>query len=188
MMIGVVMFHLFLRRLLVVRRLRRLRRFLLSPIIMLMLALLLPGGVSNVPGVKRYVWVKEDDVPVCLGKVGFNNKFCIKLCEEDKSHCGTGRHSSKFQVGSNVAYIHVNEHQVHCTPVLPLDGLNQAQRDKLCSLTWSSTEWESIFGSIQSGHLPEWLVELEDFKNESEEEENEEVDVNSLQPLSPMPS
>jgi hypothetical protein len=111
----------------------------------------------------------------------------VKPCDENKPHCGTGRHASKFLVGSNVAYIRANEHQVHCTPVLPLDGLNQVQRNKLCSMSFSSTEWESIFGSIQSGHLPEWLVELEDVLK-AKDDEAEDIELNSLQPLSPMAS
>ena len=93
-----------------------------------------------------------------------------------------GMPPSLFLVGPNVAYIRANEHQVHCTPVLPLDGLNQAQRDKLCSMAFTLTDWESIFGSIQSGHLPVWLVELENIQSE------EEAVPDDLQLLTPMAS
>jgi hypothetical protein len=134
-------------------------------------------------GVKRSVWVLEKGVSVCLGKVGINNKFCVKLCEPDKPHCGTGRHASKFLVASNVAYIQATDNQVHCTPVLPLDNLTRAQCEKVCSMTFSVTEWESLFGAIQSGHFPDWFPIAEAVKQEKEDDESETTTLHLLSPM-----
>jgi hypothetical protein len=148
---------------------------------MCMLVPLLPGGGS----IKRGVWVWDESDTVCLGKVGINNKFCTKSCLEGGSHCGTARHSSKFHVGKNVAYIRFSDTQAHCTPVLPLGGFNQDQREKALSLVFTASEWETIFGSIQSGHPPLWLRELE---SEEKMKTEEEEDQRSLQLLSPLAS
>jgi uncharacterized protein YoxC len=144
------------------------------------------GAALTGGGAKRSVWVLEDGTSVCLGKVGINNKFCVKLCGVDDPHCGTARHSAKFAVGQNVAYIRFSDTQVHCTPVLPLDGFNQSQREKLLESTFTAAEWEAIFGSVQSGHLPEWLEELKLKEMEVRSEEDDEH--KPLQLLSPLAS
>jgi hypothetical protein len=143
------------------------------------------GAALSGGGSKRNVWVREDGLNECLGKVGINNKFCVKLCEPGKHHCGTGRHASKFLVGTNVAYIRFTENQVHCTPVLPLDSLTQAQQGKVRSMLLTAAEWETVLGEIQSGHVPDWLLGLDAVK---EEDEERSADADSLQLLSPMAS
>jgi len=72
--------------------------------------------------------------------------------------------------------------------VLPLEGFNEAQREKILRLSHPASEWEMIFGAIQSGHLPEWLKELANDVDEEELGVAEEEDQKSLQLLSPLAS
>jgi hypothetical protein len=85
---------------------------------------LLSGGGG---GTKREVWVLSHKSPVCLGKIGVSSKFCIKLCANGKNHCGVLRHSAKFRVAENTAYVHATDHQVFCQPCLELSNLSLAQ-------------------------------------------------------------
>jgi hypothetical protein len=112
------------------------------------------GSVAG-GGAKRTLWVQEKDGPaICLGKVGLNNKFCIKICEEGKGHCGINRHGSKFDVSPNAAY----DHQALSAPFLELDVFSREQRSKILEASMSAADWEVCFQTIQSGALPEWLI------------------------------
>jgi len=86
-----------------------------------------------------------------------NNKFCIKECVEGKNHCGVNRHSSKFEVVPDTAYIWATDNQVVSAPSLDLISLSQAQRAELLSASMSATDWEACFQAIQMGETPEWL-------------------------------
>jgi hypothetical protein len=104
----------------------------------------------------------DEEVHPCLGKVGNNNKFCSKLCQEGVSHCGTGRHAAKFAVAPNTAYIRVTDNQVFKTPTLDLSLLTNLQRAKLLSSLQLPTEWEGDFKLLAEGKMPMWLEDLEE--------------------------
>jgi hypothetical protein len=114
----------------------------------------LSGGVVA----KREVWVLEHEEAVCLGKVGVNNKFCIKPCDPGKRHCGVLRHGSKFAATMNTAYVPASDTQVYCLPSLDLDFLTGSQQELLRQAAFSPAEWGQLFESIQNGSFPEWLI------------------------------
>jgi hypothetical protein len=144
----------------------------------LLLSVLSPGG----GGSKRLLWVLEEDGPAaCLGKVGLNNKFCIKTCEEGKTHCGVIRHGSRFVVIPNTAYVRVSDHQVASSPSLDLSILSRGQREKLLEASMSAADWEVCFQSIQSGDYPDWLIVDPDAKVD-----DGLADVESVDLLSPI--
>ena len=133
-------------------------------------------------GSKRTLWVlSEDATTPCLGRVGINNKFCVKACLEEKSHCGVNRHASKFDVVPDTAYIRSTNNQVMSSPMLDLTHLFRVQRVRLLAASMSAADWEICFHRIQQGDLPDWLTE----------ELEEEVfvrkdDSHSMQLLSPV--
>lgn len=120
------------------------------------------GSVIAGGGIKREVWILDEAKRFCLGKVGNNNKFCIKICAEGKNHCGTGHHSSKFKVLPYTAYIKIMDNQVFKAPTLSLSLLSDLQRAKLISYTQLPAEWEVDFKRISEGTRPEWLDEYEE--------------------------
>jgi hypothetical protein len=91
--------------------------------------------LSFLGGIKCEVWVLDEEVRPCLGKVGNNNKFCSKHCQEGVSHCGTGRHAAKFAVAPNTAYIRITGNQVFKTLTMDLSHeLATCQVAKLTSV------------------------------------------------------
>jgi hypothetical protein len=120
--------------------------------LLLLLVPYCPGGF------KSEVWVLDPSTDVCLGKVGMNNKFCVKVISSGKPHCGVLRHGSKFRACENTAYIHTSENQVLCQPTLDMGVLTSSQREVLLNLNLSASEWEKVFSSIRAGALPEWLL------------------------------
>jgi hypothetical protein len=119
----------------------------------------LVGSTLTGGGSKKFLWVFPEDKPLCLGKVG-TSKFCVKEKGECGT-CGTARHSSKFTIDAEGAYIHSTDNQIHCSPVLPVDAFSPTQRAKLLSVSFTVNDWEKIFMDIKSGVLPDWLAERE---------------------------
>jgi hypothetical protein len=57
------------------------------------------GSVAGGGGAKRQLWILPNDgTSVCFGKVGLNNKICVKECIEDKTHCGVNHHGQKLKL------------------------------------------------------------------------------------------
>jgi hypothetical protein len=133
--------------------LHRLPRVPVSSMCFQILDLSLLGG----GGIKRDVWVLDESKLPCLGKVGKNNKFCVKACLSNKSHCGTGRHSSKFEVDPDQAYIRVMENLVFMSLSLNLCSLLDSQRAKLMSIKQVPADWENNFKKVSEGLMVDWL-------------------------------
>jgi len=120
------------------------------------------GTVISAEVSKREVWFLDESKQPCLGKVGNNNKFCVKACMDGKNHCGTGRHSAKFEVEADHAFIKITDNQVFKVPSLDLRVLSDSQCAKLLSLVQLPTEWENDFKKIVEGEMVEWMEDDED--------------------------
>ncbi len=130
------------------------------------------------------LWVLAKDGPtLCLGKVRLNNKFCIKECAEGKNHCGVNRHSSKFEVVPDTAYIQAMDNRVLSAPCLDLESFTRAQRAELMSASMSASDWEACFQAVQMGEVPDWLI-----VDEGPQDDNKNEDAHSVQLLSPVAS
>jgi hypothetical protein len=133
-------------------------------------------------GPKRELWVFSEDKSPCLGKVGVNNnKFCVKPRLEGLLHCGTGRHSVKFQPEKDVAYIKVTENQVYSSPVLALDQFTPSQKEKILKWSFQAAEWEADLKAFADGAPPSWMVEILESEDEHSEKE-EQVSVDLITP------
>lgn len=148
-------------------------------LMLLLLLVLLPGG-----GSKRQLWVfPNDGSSICLGKVGLNNKICIKECVDGKTHCGVIRHVQKSDVTLDAAYVRVTDSQVMNAPTLDLGLLSSGQRLQLLAATMSAADWEVCFQSIMSGEMPDWMRVEPDIKQDLDADESQ-----SVQLLSPIGS
>ena len=122
---------------------------------------------------------------MCLGKVGLNNKFCVKECVEGRKHCGTGRHVAKYKVLEDAAYIRHTDNQVYASPSLDLKLLSDAQTAKLASMELSASDWEQLFADVRAGKFPSWLQQQEP---EDDSMKDDELDQESFHLLSPVAS
>jgi hypothetical protein len=86
------------------------------------------------------LWVKSTSSKVCLGKV-VTSKFCTKMCDEEKTSCGTLNHSSKFTILPNSAHLQVSDTAALCH-ALELSSFNDFQQSKILCLTKTSAEGE----------------------------------------------
>jgi hypothetical protein len=116
------------------------------------------GALLSGGGFKSEVWVLDPGTEFCLGKVGTNSKFCVKVISPGKAHCGILRHASKFSACTNTAYIRTSENQVLCQPTMDLEVFSTPQREAFLSTIRPAAEWERVFSSIHTGDFPEWLA------------------------------
>jgi hypothetical protein len=140
-------------------------------------------AVAGGGGPKRELWVWEESNLPCLGKVGTHNKFCIKARLEGLLHCGTGRHSSKFQALKGKGYIRVTDNLAYSLPTLDLDQFSAAQQEKILRWSFQASDWETDIKAIAKGDFPEWFSEIVD-QDDVASAKDEQDSVELLSPMS----
>jgi hypothetical protein len=134
-------------------------------------------------GPKRRLWVLKEGLVPCLGKVGANNKICIRPCVEGFDHCGTARHSVKSQVQPDFAHIRITDNQVYAAPTWNLSSFLEKQRGSILSIQLTAADWEKDFKSIESGEYPEWLVKIMEEDVQDNSSVSDQVSVQLLSPV-----